>query len=165
MTKDEFRPIVKKLKIAYRRDGFFSDEDMIDLWYERLGKAEPEYLAKAVDNYIDKNSFQPTIADIIAEYKAIKDGISAVNARLREIYDRTRGVYPNIRLNDSEEEKKAAELDARNAWTALIMQKPLHERIAFAERVEQTTIKYVKMIEDNGRNDIPTLAEFFRGAR
>lgn len=165
MTKDEFRPIVKKLKIAYRRDDFFADNDMIDLWYERLGNAEPEYLAKAVDNYIDKNSFQPTIADIIAEYKAIKDGISAVNARLREIYDRTRGVYPNIRLNDSEEEKKAAELDARNAWTALIMQKPFQERIAFAERVEQTTIKYVKMIEENGRNDIPTLAEFFRGAR
>lgn len=165
MTKDEFRPIVKKLKIAYRRDDFFADNDMIDLWYERLGNAEPEYLAKAVDNYIDKNSFQPTIADIIAEYKAIKDGISAVNARLREIYDRTKGVYPNIRLNDSEEEKKAAELDARNAWTALIMQKPFQERIAFAERVEQTTIKYVKMIEENGRNDIPTLAEFFRGAR
>ena len=165
MTKDEFRPIVKKLKIAYRRDGFFSDEDMIDLWYERLGNTKPEYLIKAVDNYIDKNTFQPTIADIIAEYKAITDGISAVNARLMEIYDRTRGIYPNLLLNGSEEEKKSAELEARNAWTSLIMKKPFHERIAYAERIEQITIKYVKMIEDSGRNVIPTLEEFFKGAR
>lgn len=155
MTKDEFRPIVKKLKIAYRRDDFFDGKDMVDLWYERLGNANPKILATAVNNYIDNNTFQPTIADIKSECRKIEEHIQSVNNELRLIYNRTVGAYPNS-LDDAE---------TKAAWMDIIKAVPFKDRLAKAEEVENVTIRYVRFIENSGREDIPTITEFFRGKR
>ena len=166
MTKDEFRPIVRKLRIAYRRDKFFDEDDMIDLWYERLGKADKDILMAAADKYIDNHTFQPTIADIITEYKKITDHASEVKAQLREIYDRTKGTYPDTYLNSDAETKEAARKRAIAAWWAMIKDLPLDKRLDKAHEIENEVMQYVRQVEaDTGRQQIPTLEEFFRGAR
>lgn len=155
MTKDEFRPIIKKLKIAYRRENFFNDEDMIDLWYERLGDLKTAFLAEAVNNYIDANAYQPTIADIRAEYQKIEDHIRIINRELRTIYDRTVGTYPNSLDNK----------ETQAAWWELIKGYPLEERIAAAEEVEHMTIDYIRGVERSDRQEVPHITDFFKGAR
>lgn len=155
MTKDEFRPIIKKLKIAYRRENFFNDENMIDLWYERLGDLKTAFLAEAVNNYIDANAYQPTIADIRAEYQKIEDHIRIINRELRTIYDRTVGTYPNSLDNK----------ETQAAWWELIKGYPLEERIAAAEEVERMTIDYIREVERSDRQEVPHITDFFKGAR
>lgn len=155
MTKDEFRPIIKKLKIAYRRENFFNDEDMIDLWYERLGDLKTAFLAEAVNNYIDANAYQPTIADIRAEYQKIEDHIRIINRELRTIYDRTVGTYPNSLDNK----------ETQSTWWELIKGYPLEERIAAAEEVERMTIDYIREVERSDRQEVPHITDFFKGAR
>ncbi len=155
MTKDEFRPIIKKLKIAYRRENFFNDEDMINLWYERLGDLKTAFLAEAVNNYIDANAYQPTIADIRAEYQKIEDHIRIINRELRTIYDRTVGTYPNSLDNK----------ETQAAWWELIKGYPLEERIAAAEEVERMTIDYIREVERSDRQEVPHITDFFKGAR
>lgn len=155
MTKDEFRPIIKKLKIAYRRENFFNDEDMIDLWYERLGDLKTAFLAEAVNNYIDANAYQPTIADIRAEYQKIEDHIRIINRELRTIYDRTVGTYPNSLDNK----------ETQATWWELIKGYPLEERIAAAEEVERMTIDYIREVERSDRQEVPHITDFFKGAR
>lgn len=155
MTKDEFRPIIKKLKIAYRRENFFNDEDMINLWYERLGDLKTAFLAEAVNNYIDANAYQPTIADIRAEYQKIEDHIRIINCELRTIYDRTVGTYPNSLDNK----------ETQAAWWELIKGYPLEERIAAAEEVERMTIDYIREVERSDRQEVPHITDFFKGAR
>lgn len=155
MTKDEFRPIIKKLKIAYRRENFFNDEDMIDLWYERLGDLKTAFLAEAVNNYIDANAYQPTIADIRAEYQKIEDHIRIINRELRTIYDRTVGTYPNSLDNK----------ETQATWWELIKGYPLEERIAAAEEVESMTIDYIREVERSDRQEVPHITDFFKGAR
>lgn len=155
MTKDEFRPIIKKLKIAYRRENFFNDEDMINLWYERLGDLKTAFLAEAVNNYIDANAYQPTIADIRAEYQKIEDHIRIINRELRTIYDRTVGTYPNSLDNK----------ETQATWWELIKGYPLEERIAAAEEVERMTIDYIREVERSDRQEVPHITDFFKGAR
>lgn len=155
MTKDEFRPIIKKLKIAYRRENFFNDEDMINLWYERLGDLKTAFLAEAVNNYIDANAYQPTIADIRAEYQKIEDHIRIINRELRTIYDRTVGTYPNSLDNK----------ETQSTWWELIKGYPLEERIAAAEEVERMTIDYIREVERSDRQEVPHITDFFKGAR
>lgn len=166
MTEDEFRSIAKSLKLAYRRDNFLSDNDTMNLWYEHIGGEKYTTVSQAVKNYIDKNTFQPTIADIKNECEKIQNHIAEINSQLREIYGRTKGVYPNLHLNDDEQTQEEAAKRERDAWMQLIIQKPLEERVAFAKRVEDVTNRYVKKIEaDPNRQVIPPLDEFFRGAR
>lgn len=155
MTKEEFKPIARSLELAYRRDQFFKDAAMLDEWLRLLEDLDALILEKAVDNYIKSNEYQPTIANIRTEYQKIVDQKRAVKRELLEIYDRTRGVYPGS--TDDNETKKA--------WWELISTKPESEWVAFARRVEETTNKYVAMIEQSNRETIPTITEFFRGAR
>ncbi len=155
MTIDEFKPIIKTLRIAYRRDGFLSDNDQIDLWYIRFKETKQHVLVNAVNNYIDNNTFQPTIADIKSECRKIEEHIQSIHNELRLIYNRTVGIYPNS-LDDAE---------TKTAWMDIIKAVPFDERIAKAEEVESVTIRYVRFIENSGREDIPTITEFFRGKR
>ena len=155
MTGEEFKAIVKKLRIAYQRDKFLMDNESVSLWDERLGSLDKDVLLQAVNHYIDTNAFQPTIADILKEYQIIIDQKRAVKRELLEIYDRTRGIYPGS--SDDEETKKA--------WWDLISSKPENEWVAYARRVEEITNKYVLMVEQSDRQKIPTITEFFRGAR
>lgn len=155
MTKEEFKTIAKSLELAYRRDQFFTEKAMLDEWLRLLSDLDATILAKAVDNYIQSSKYQPTIADIRGEYQKIIDHKREIYRELHEIYDRTRGIYPNS-TDDAE---------TKQAWWDLVKQKPEEERIAYARRIENITNQYVLMVERSDRETIPTITEFFRGAR
>lgn len=167
MTKAEFSDIAKKLKVAFRRDNFLSDNDMMELWYERLGQFDKSLLMTAANNYIDANTFQPTIADIRTEYQKLLEERNEINQQLREIYSMTRGIYPDAHLNDDDETREAAKKDAQSAWWDLIKGYPLEERIDRARHIEDITNQYVRKVELDPKrmNKIPPLEDFFRGAR
>ena len=165
MTKEEFSVIVIKINQAYRDRQPITKEGF-DIWYDLLSDLNVKTLNMATSNYIRDNKYPPTIADLRSEYKRIVDHYSDMSKQLREIYDRTRGIYPDMHLKDDEETRQEAAKDAQQAWQDLIKEKPMEERIAFAKRIEEITNLYVRKVEsDATRQKIPTLAEFFRGAR
>ena len=168
MTKEEFKPIARTLKHAYRREDFFNDTAILETWLRLLEDLDADILQKAVDNYIREAKYQPTIADIRTEYAKIIKEQSEIKMRLMEIYDRTRGIYPDMHLNDDDETRKIASEKALYAWERLITSEncPLEKQIERAMRIEEITGAYVKKVEANPAiKKIPTLEEFFKGAR
>lgn len=94
MTKEEFKPIAKKLRLAYNRDGFLDGKEQINLWLCMLEDLDARRVDRAVTAYIHKGQFPPTIADIRAEYSKLKSEESVFKAQMMEIYGETKGVYP-----------------------------------------------------------------------
>lgn len=76
MTKDEFKPIAKRLRSAFARYHFMDNAFDFDTWYLSLRDIPDEMLAEAVFEYIMTQSNPPTIADIrkLAAKRANKDG-------------------------------------------------------------------------------------------
>lgn len=165
VTREEFASIVIKINQAYADKKPITKEG-IDIWYELLNDLDARTLNAAANNYIMDNRYPPTIADLRQEYKHIKDHIAEINQQLREIYDRTRGTYPNVHLNDDEETKRKAAEEARDTWVSLIMKVPLEERVEYAKKIESAVINYVHSVEaDPNRNKIPPLEAFFKGEK
>lgn len=165
MTREEFATIVTKINQVYLDKKPITKEGF-DIWYDLLSDLEAATLDAASSNYIRENRYPPTIADLRSEYQKIKDYLADVKSQLRAIYDRTRGIYPDTHLNDDEETRRAASEDAMKAWWDLVKEYPIDERIARAERIESVTNQFVRKVEeDENRKEIPTLADFFRGAR
>lgn len=154
MTKEEFLPLATRINQAYpikqpiSREGF-------SVWHDLLNDLDVSTLTQAANNYIKKNTFPPTIADLRTEYGKIKDHLEAIKAELRTIYDRTRGVYPYS--NDDDETKEV--------WQTLVIQKPLEERIEYARRIEAAVNRFVREVEASDREEIPTLTGFLKGER
>ena len=165
LSEEEFLTIATKINQVYRDKQPITKQG-INIWYDLLSDLDAKTLNLAVSNYIKSNKYPPTIADLRNEYQLIIDKIARINNELKDIYNRTSGIYPDMYLNADENTRKKAAKDAQMAWWDLVKQKPIGERIAFALRIENTTNKYVRLVEaDTNRQKIPTLAEFFRGAR
>lgn len=154
LTETGFREIVKRINHAYPEKSCIT-KDGLDIWYRYLKDLDEETLKTATDNYIKSSEFPPSIAHLRNECAKIDKHRADVNRELRVIYDRTRGVYPNSADDD----------DTLKAWWSLIKQKPLEGRIAYALHIESVTLRYVRAIEASDRTEIPTLTEFFKGAR
>lgn len=164
MTKEEFAPIVIKINQAYLERQPITKEGF-EVWLDLLKDLNANTLDVAASNYIRTNKFPPTIADLRTEYKKITDRLRSIENQLHEIYDRTRGTYPDMYLNSDEDIRSSAADDARKAWWELVKSSPIEERVARAERIEDATIRFVRCVEaDTTRQEIPTLAEFFREA-
>lgn len=148
MTKDEFKPIAKMMRLAYQRDNFLADSDTLDLWLDALSKYDSRVVKKAVKNHISKSTFQPTIADIISEYNNIMDEYGSVKRELREIYDDTRGRYPEAK--DTEK--------VWTLWCAIIYRaKTLSGRIEIANKLKNKVWRYVENAERIGKiDDVPS---------
>ena len=151
MTKEEFATIVIKINQAYK-DKEPVTEEGFEVWYELLSDLETRTLNEAAKNYIKENRYPPTIADLRTEYAKIKNRVNDINRQLRQIYDRTVGIYPNS--TDDDETKKV--------WMNIIRCKPLEERIEYAEKLERFTSRYVRSVEDGNTEIVPTVTEFFR---
>lgn len=64
MTFDEFKILVKAMKSAYTSPNFIPDEYSIKMWYKFLEDLPYDLATMSVQQYIARNKFQPTIADI-----------------------------------------------------------------------------------------------------
>lgn len=95
MTKDEFKPLIVKLKWAYIKDKMFEEEGQINEWYSELLDLEQPTALKAVSNYIRTSRFQPTISDIRDEYNKLMEFKRAKTAEIWEIIDQQLSYWPN----------------------------------------------------------------------
>ena len=154
MTKDEFKPLVYKMKTAFVRDGFFEDIGQIDLWYEMLSDLKPKYAAQAVDNYIKKNRYQPTIADIRQEYATIVDDIKARTKHIREILDLQISYWPDVDKG-------------RETWSLLAELLNKHggdwsEKTNYARTIADQIFNHVRHCEETGEQLESDIKDYLR---
>lgn len=64
MTKEEWIGIVKVLKASYTSEHFIPDKESNMVWYEMLKDLDCAMVKQAVVEYVCKEHFPPTIADI-----------------------------------------------------------------------------------------------------
>lgn len=64
MTFDEWKILAKGLKSFYTSDRFLPDQDAIKLWYAMLKDLDYKTLNAAVQKYITKGEFAPTVAQL-----------------------------------------------------------------------------------------------------
>lgn len=64
MTRQEFANLAAALKAVYQRDNFMSDKAAVEIWYKFFEDMPCEMLQKAVTEYINHETYPPTIADL-----------------------------------------------------------------------------------------------------
>lgn len=149
MTKEEFKPIAEKLKLAYPQENFLADTKTLNLWLGMLQDFDARRLDRAVDRYIKRERYRPMIADLRNEYNAVLSHERQVSARATEIYAETVGAYPSADANDDE---------TFNVWASILQNK---NGIATAEIIRDKTYAFVRESELNGQvNDLPTFRQF-----
>lgn len=154
MTKEEFKPLIYELKTAYIRDKFFDDFHQINLWYEKLSDLNPKYAAQAVDAYIKKGKYQPTIADIRDEYKTILEDAMAKSKGIMDILDAQLSYYP-----DADKSKET--------WDILEHIISAHgsnweEKTAYARKLADQIRDHVRHCEETGERLEPDVKDYLR---
>lgn len=96
MTKDEFKPIVQRLRKVYPQDGFLADKEAFDIWFELLEDLETPAVKQVVDDYIKEHQYPPTIADIRQGYKILWDEYKAFIRDCKDIYCIAADYYPGM---------------------------------------------------------------------
>lgn len=155
MKPNEFNEIAIKLRRAYKRDGFLSDDADMDFWYEMLSDLNPKYAAQAVTNYIRNNRFQPTIADIRHEHDLIVEDIRAKTQNLKEILDVQLSYWPNVDKG-KETWSLLAELINKHGgrdWT---------RRTNYARQLADEIFKHVRHCEETGEKLESDIKDYLR---
>ena len=154
MTKEEFKPLIYELKTAYVRDKFFDDFHQINLWYEKLSDLDAKYAALAVDAYIKKSRYQPTIADIRDEYTAILKDAMSKSKDIKEILDAQLSYYPDAD-------------NGKDTWD--ILEKIViangsnwEEKTAYARKLADQIRDHVRHCEETGETLEPDVKDYLR---
>ena len=152
MTREEFKPMAKKMKIAYQKDGFLGSKESTDLWYDMLKDLDAKLVLGAVEKYIKSNTFQPTIADIRKLCEEEQEKISKLKAEMREIFEQTMCGYPGINKLNSATVAFWNQLTAADTW---------EKRVDKARYLSSEISAYVRCKENEGAiNRIPTFTEY-----
>ena len=94
MTEKEWMQLARKLKGVYQREEkFLPDVETVNAWYEFLNDLDYTGAVKAVDRYIRKEKFAPTVADIREEYDAAIEEVNARDRAVRDLYRNITRVY------------------------------------------------------------------------
>lgn len=96
MTKDDFKPIVQRLRKVYPQDGFLADKEAFDIWLELLGDLETPAVKRVVDDYIKEHQYPPAIADIRQGYKVLWDKYKVFIRDCKDIYCIAADYYPDM---------------------------------------------------------------------
>lgn len=158
MTKDEFKPIAKKLSYAYMREDFLNSGQQLSLWHTMLEDLDAERVDRAATAYIKKNHYPPTIADIRAEYSRLKSADSEFRAQMMEIYDETRGLYPCS--YDSPKARATWKAAVKSLSRAVEALKPMDA----AWSIRRVTARHVANHEKAGKVDLlPDWIDYLEG--
>ncbi len=154
MTKEEFKPIARTMRMAYRRDSFLDDPYMLDEWLRLLEDLDAKHVRKSVDEYVRNNEYQPTIADIRKGCEKILEKESGLRLEMREAFDLAKGVYPCSRI----------EKDTMAYWNRLTAGDTWEERVQKAKTLTANIVSYVRDAELKGNiNNIPSFTGCLRG--
>lgn len=76
MNEVQIAKQLKKIRVAFPRQKYYETKEdlevLIDLWKDSLGYYTDEVVSMAIRNYIQENTYAPTIADIKKELTEIK---------------------------------------------------------------------------------------------
>ncbi|MFD2658575.1 hypothetical protein [Gracilibacillus thailandensis] len=68
LDKQLFREKMKELMIYYPNWNFEVSDKNLSLWYERFKDHKEKKFIKMIDDYIDNETFNPTIAGLLKYY-------------------------------------------------------------------------------------------------
>ena len=151
MTLDEFIPVGRNIKFAYKRHELLNEKEEWELWVRIMGDLDIRQVREAVDKWIYENPYPPTIADIRHMCNEKVQGELKYKHEMREIFEYTRGLYPGF---------CKMETDTMKYWNALTAADSWEERVEKAKHVSSEISEYVRMHELNGMvNQIPSFTE------
>lgn len=155
MTQEEFKSIHKDLRLAYQRDGFLNNKDAVDLWFRLLHDKDVAIVRKAIDSFVVKSKFPPTIADINGMCEEIVERENKCRSEMREIFDSAKGGYPGLGTK--------MEKDTMTYWNKLTAADTWEERIEKARNIETKIRHYVESAERKDMVErILTFTEFLK---
>lgn len=158
MTRDEFKAVSVKLRIAYKRQGFMENPEEFELWLEHFGDLKQKFMAAAVHEFISQSVYPPTIADIKNRYDVLAEDDRKYNAEIMGLFRLAQSLYPGSGLVDDEQE----ELEAFKTY---IRRFPERERRVRAEEFLNLVTGYIRNCEGCGRKEMPTFKEYIEGKR
>lgn len=74
IEREDFKKLVKGMKAVYAQPTFLPDQDAFNVWYSLLRDLEYNVCSAAIQAYMLRNKFPPTIADIRELAQEIKHG-------------------------------------------------------------------------------------------
>lgn len=157
MKRSELMPILEDLKLAFMRQNFLESEQELELWLRMLQDLDKSALQKSAENYIKRNQFPPTIADIRTAYRSIKEQQAKMRGELLDIYGDTMSIYPGYVDTD----------ESRQAWVEAVRRAregTTFTATAVARALRNKTWKFIQDAEQTGTiNEIPNWLDYLRG--
>lgn len=155
MTKEEFKPIAKKLITAYgdADEKFLCDKPRLDFWLTMLQDLDAAKLNAAVDSYIKRERYRPMIADIRNEYAMIESRCREYNDRTNSNYYKAMHEYPYYEDTD----------EARAIFWSIVKSpgSTWKQTLENSERIIDRTRAFV-MVHLEHADKLPTWTEFLR---
>ena len=74
MTKAEFAAICAAMRTYYPREPLFPNEHSIELWFKQLREFSAPTMQSALEFWVKRNKYSPSIADLIQLAKDIQAG-------------------------------------------------------------------------------------------
>ena len=84
MKANEFIPIAGRLRKQYPKVGFFSDPELLEIWFLYLCKFDADAVNAAIDEWISKNKKPPTPDDIQASAAKYQQGRASLNDAMEQ---------------------------------------------------------------------------------
>ena len=97
MTKAEFAAICAAMRTYYPREPLFPNEHAIELWFKQLREFSAPAMQRALEFWVKRNRYSPSIAELSQLTKDVQDGhILDWN----ELADKTRAGVVSIEYKD-----------------------------------------------------------------
>lgn len=74
MTKAEFASIAAAMRTYYPREPLFPNEHAIELWFKQLREFSAAAMQHALEFWVKRNKFSPSIAELSQLTKDVQDG-------------------------------------------------------------------------------------------
>ena len=147
MNTSEFTEIMQELNTVYGERKFPLNRQTLTVWQKYIGACDARDIGAAVESFVRKSPFPPTISEILAEYKNVCDSELKKAFELRNLFAAVVAEYPNAQ---GIEEEQGAFDDLVNG------------DIERAKKLLSVTRNIVAGWEMSGQKEIPALEEFLR---
>ena len=74
MTKAEFASIAAAMRTYYPREPLFPNEHAIELWFKQLREFSAAAMQRALEFWVKRNRYSPSIAELSQLTKDVQDG-------------------------------------------------------------------------------------------
>lgn len=74
MTKAEFASIAAAMRTYYPREPLFPNEHAIELWFKQLREFSAAAMQHALEFWVKRNKYSPSIAELSQLTKDVQDG-------------------------------------------------------------------------------------------